>query len=67
MRHYFFSICFSDCIDLFYVVLCILHEIPIKMVHTSFYMHGLQSYDDFCSAVEFFSHKSPMLKMGKNL
>ena len=36
------------------------------MYNTSFYMHGSQSYDDFCSAVEFFSHKTPMLKMGPN-
>ena len=49
------------------MVLCILHEMPIKMIYnTSFYMHGSQSSDDFCSAVEFFSHKTPMLKMGPN-
>ena len=37
------------------------------MYNTSLYMQGLQCYDDFCTAVKFFSHKTPMLKIGKNL
>ena len=49
------------------MVLSIFHEIPIKMMYNkSFYMHESHSYDDFCSAVEFFRHKTPMLKMGPN-
>ena len=37
------------------------------MYNTSLYMQELQCYDDFCTAVKFFGHKTPILKMGKNL
>ena len=50
------------------MVLCVVHKIPFKMMYnTSLNMQGLQCYDDFCTAVKFFGHKTPMLKMGKNL